>query len=683
MFECALARFACYLLAFVFIPSVSLLSVVQFFTHILIVFVLHGLYITVLIMLPCAVSVRATHPSAMLDRRSEESGRYRVKRQYNRLRTKFASIMNRVDEHHFRAAVFGCCVIVCGATLMALAYWWLAIRIPVVVSGDSGEALRSSYLSPHARERRLADSYNAEPFARFRVLNALVGVNSASDTEPPQSASVGVDTPPPPPPPPLHRFEPPIAKRLDIAMSDLAQIHSAFARTALANPIESPASNSLSGGGGGGVARTLYVVPQPGATNEQSRFFYSPYFRCFVDAHAFRIERVTSLQQILLSFDAERKAIAALAATATDPDAKSRAERDLVLARSPYVNILLMVEYAPASVPVLEQLRTAAKSISRTLSIGVYHTGDEMYAQPKNELYDASDYIIRLYFDQALMNRYGRSKLVWIPNGWSVREFFPANWDGKSVPAAPAGRDDCSDTYADPVSIKLASDRKYVFNLLAKVGHAARSRSLEPILVPSLDALHQTSRITTESGGMPHVIETEGLNHTAYQSILHDSVFTFIPCGNNPETFRVWEALQSDSIPIIERCPHAPIAPPDRHYLNPLLKNDDCPAPPSGAQPTDEPLAHLHFTGVIPCPLLVVADWHSVLPVVEAYLPSLKLKRSAPVSVSPAAEAINPLHDIDLLQRRTALWWEQYKLCIRRRVTDSILTRLVEPPTRS
>eukprot|EP01083_Nonionella_stella_P229316 811794_1 len=41
------------------------------------------------------------------------------------------------------------------------------------------------------------------------------------------------------------------------------------------------------------------------------------------------------------------------------------------------------------------------------------------------------------------------------------------------------------------------------------------------------------------------------LNRTQYKNILLDSKFTHVPFGNNPETYRLWEALACSAIPIV------------------------------------------------------------------------------------------------------------------------------------
>ena len=39
--------------------------------------------------------------------------------------------------------------------------------------------------------------------------------------------------------------------------------------------------------------------------------------------------------------------------------------------------------------------------------------------------------------------------------------------------------------------------------------------------------------------------------HKVYASILMDSVFTLCAGGINPESFRLWEAIEAGSIPIV------------------------------------------------------------------------------------------------------------------------------------
>ncbi|OWZ06877.1 Transmembrane protein [Phytophthora megakarya] len=88
----------------------------------------------------------------------------------------------------------------------------------------------------------------------------------------------------------------------------------------------------------------------------------------------------------------------------------------------------------------------------------------------------------------------------------------------------------------------------------------------------------------------------------AYVSTLQQSVFTICPLGKNPEQYRIWEALSSGSIPIVEELP-AQCQPPGVFYH---------PAYPDSWRCTPE---DVH--GVLRrlnAPVLFVSDWKRELP---------------------------------------------------------------------
>lgn len=46
----------------------------------------------------------------------------------------------------------------------------------------------------------------------------------------------------------------------------------------------------------------------------------------------------------------------------------------------------------------------------------------------------------------------------------------------------------------------------------------------------------------------------QDLNVAEYYSVLNQSRFALVPCGVNPESYRLWEVLHSGTIPIVETC---------------------------------------------------------------------------------------------------------------------------------
>ena len=60
-----------------------------------------------------------------------------------------------------------------------------------------------------------------------------------------------------------------------------------------------------------------------------------------------------------------------------------------------------------------------------------------------------------------------------------------------------------------------------------------------------------------------------GLSQTAMHAVIRESIFCLAPCGNNPETHRLWESLWDGCIPIMAHCDSVKGTsfPPERNFL--------------------------------------------------------------------------------------------------------------------
>lgn len=91
--------------------------------------------------------------------------------------------------------------------------------------------------------------------------------------------------------------------------------------------------------------------------------------------------------------------------------------------------------------------------------------------------------------------------------------------------------------------VPAAVDRTTFFNLQVS---PATSRRREELI-----------RIVEQYGGrnpqLPIWSEAAGLDAAGWQTLLLDSKFTLCPGGHNAETFRLWEALEAGSIPIVSK----------------------------------------------------------------------------------------------------------------------------------
>ena len=99
-----------------------------------------------------------------------------------------------------------------------------------------------------------------------------------------------------------------------------------------------------------------------------------------------------------------------------------------------------------------------------------------------------------------------------------------------------------------PIEVKLVRERRYVFNFLGSLTSPSRR-----VLIKELRAarahksfLHivkeWAKKLTRANGYVPP---------QQYQTVLRDSVFTLCPQGHNPEAYRIYEAAEAGSIPIL------------------------------------------------------------------------------------------------------------------------------------
>jgi hypothetical protein len=47
---------------------------------------------------------------------------------------------------------------------------------------------------------------------------------------------------------------------------------------------------------------------------------------------------------------------------------------------------------------------------------------------------------------------------------------------------------------------------------------------------------------------------SSALDVAAYYGLMHTARYALVPCGENPESYRLWEALHAGAVPIVETC---------------------------------------------------------------------------------------------------------------------------------
>mmetsp|Transcript_6135 Transcript_6135/g.15627 ORF Transcript_6135/g.15627 Transcript_6135/m.15627 type:complete len:551 (+) Transcript_6135:84-1736(+) len=101
-----------------------------------------------------------------------------------------------------------------------------------------------------------------------------------------------------------------------------------------------------------------------------------------------------------------------------------------------------------------------------------------------------------------------------------------------------------------PADVKLVSERQYVFNFLGSLTSPARTELVQQLKTSRLKAMKSFlhviqkwgKKLTKENGYMPPA---------TYKQVLLSSIFTLCPQGHNPEAFRIYEACEAGSIPIV------------------------------------------------------------------------------------------------------------------------------------
>eukprot|EP00051_Salpingoeca_urceolata_P000682 m.35301 g.35301 ORF g.35301 m.35301 type:complete len:544 (-) comp10911_c0_seq2:62-1693(-) len=104
-----------------------------------------------------------------------------------------------------------------------------------------------------------------------------------------------------------------------------------------------------------------------------------------------------------------------------------------------------------------------------------------------------------------------------------------------------------------PEHIRPANKRKHLFNLVVAPTDPRR-RYLHELLrnntaFGSLGFVHVTSHWDAN----PNNAATDYLNSSEFRSVLLDSQYTLCPKGHSVEQFRIYEAIEAGSIPVVER----------------------------------------------------------------------------------------------------------------------------------
>jgi len=152
----------------------------------------------------------------------------------------------------------------------------------------------------------------------------------------------------------------------------------------------------------------------------------------------------------------------------------------------------------------------------------------------------------------------------------SVREYYSSDLQKKGY--LPLGMR--SDTWSSfqqlmknrsTFSIPLSSKRKYEFNAIFSESTSVERKHLAIILENQTQAHNAFVSIAKKWYKHVNSPRADQIGTDQYVNVLLDSAFALAPAGHNPECFRLYEAVESGSIPIVVLSDQHPLNSNDTH----------------------------------------------------------------------------------------------------------------------
>jgi len=237
--------------------------------------------------------------------------------------------------------------------------------------------------------------------------------------------------------------------------------------------------------------------------------------------------------------------------------------------------------------------------ISHIKSLGnkvvLYHMGGE-HLDKDISAYAECDLVIRNYYFPSIVNTAGLGrKVMWAPNGFRT---------GVGPRAAN--------------NLKSSLQRQSLASFLGWINNASSYNNERARFAEAATACGENLYLMPSNGF------AGGYNVGLYSAIMEDSIFTPCPSGNNPETIRLYDALELGCVPI--------------SLSHEFLLSKDA----------------LAAIGEVPFPIL--GSWAEL----PKFLEKMKVKALT-----------NPSEILDL-QRSCINWWADFKTAIQNKISEQI-----------
>jgi hypothetical protein len=223
----------------------------------------------------------------------------------------------------------------------------------------------------------------------------------------------------------------------------------------------------------------------------------------------------------------------------------------------------------------------------------LYHMGGERLDKDISA-YPECDLVVRNYYFSSIFHA-TKDKILWAPNGFKTG-------------VGPR----------DKTVLKLASQRQCLAAFLGWINNAASYNNERASFAGPASQCGENLYVMPSNGF------AAGYNVGLYSAIMEDSIFAPCPAGNNPETIRLYDALELGCIPI--SLSHEFILSPDALAL------------------------------IGPAPFPILGKWAEL----PQFLEQMKAKALS-----------NPVEILDL-QQRCIHWWSDFKIAIQNKILKHI-----------
>jgi hypothetical protein len=252
-------------------------------------------------------------------------------------------------------------------------------------------------------------------------------------------------------------------------------------------------------------------------------------------------------------------------------------------------SVVVYLELGEINAELIQALKSAGNKVT------LFHMGDEL-ANKNIALYASCDLVIRNYYFSHIVSKVSQSpKIIWAPNGFRT---------GVGPRAA--------------INLKPAGRRQALAAFLGWINNAASYHGERESFAEAASMCGENLFVMPSNGF------AAGYNVGLYSAILEDSIFAPCPAGNSPETIRLYDALETGTIPISLR--------------HDFLMSEDA------------------LASIGPVPFPIIDSW-AQLPI---YLEQMKgVLDSDPVKIIQ-------------LQAECIDWWTRYKKMIAIRLSDGL-----------